>query len=154
LLSLFFALAASAQMTEIAAQRIRAHVKFLSSDLLEGRGVGTRGGDLATEYIATQLALAGAKPAGDNGTYFQNLILAGVDPQPAELSAGSNHFRWLDDFVGVTEQQRPDAAFDAGAVFVGHGISAPEFQWDDYQGVDVRGKVVIMFTSEPPSEYP
>ena len=79
---LFLALAASAQMTEIAAERIRAHVKFLSSDLLEGRGVGTRGGQIATEYIATQLTLAGVKPAGDNGTYFQNFTLIGVDPQP------------------------------------------------------------------------
>ena len=67
------AIPASAQMTEIAGQRIRAHVKFLASDLLEGRGVGARGGDLATEYIAAQFALTGAKPAGDNGTYFQNL---------------------------------------------------------------------------------
>src|SRR5580693_6156518 len=73
---------AAAQMNEIAGQRIRAHVKFLSSDLLEGRGVGVRGGDLATEYIAAQLALVGAKPAGDNGTYFQNLTLVGVEPQP------------------------------------------------------------------------
>ena len=88
LMVLLAALAASAQMTEIAAQRIRAHVKFLASDLLEGRGVGARGGDLATEYIATQFALAGAKPVGDNGTYFQNFTLVGVEPQPqTELSA-------------------------------------------------------------------
>src|ERR1700761_5573213 len=73
----------SAQMTEISGQRIRAHVKFLASDLLEGRGVGARGGDLATEYIATQFAVIGAKPAGDNGTYFQNLTLVGVAPQPS-----------------------------------------------------------------------
>src|SRR5580693_9660342 len=76
------AMPVSAQMTEIAGQRIRAHVKFLASDLLEGRGVGARGGDLATEYIAAQFALTGAKPAGDNGTYFQNLTLVGVEPQP------------------------------------------------------------------------
>src|SRR5580698_5240403 len=71
----------AAQSTEISGDRIRAHVKFLSSDLLEGRGVGARGGDLATEYIAAQFALAGAKPAGDQGTYFQNLTLVGVEPQ-------------------------------------------------------------------------
>src|SRR5579862_1571629 len=151
---------AAAQMTEISGERIRAHVKFLASDLLEGRGVGARGGDLATEYIAGQLALAGAKPAGDNGTYFQNLTLVGVDPQPTtQLSATSSDgktisFRWLDDFVGLTLQQKTDAAFDAEAVFVGHGITAPEYQWDDYQGVDVRGKVVVMFTNEPPSDDP
>jgi len=144
-----------AQMNDISGQRIRAHVKFLASDLLEGRGVGARGGDLATEYIAAQLALAGAKPAGDNGTYFQNLTLVGAEPQPSTtLNAGSISFRWLDDFVGVTLSQKTDAAFDAEAVFVGHGISAPEYQWDDYAGVDVRGKVVVLFTNEPPSEDP
>ena len=137
LLLVLLTLAAAAQMNEIAGERIRAHVKFLSSDLLEGRGVGARGGNLATEYIATQLALAGAKPAGDNGTYFQKLTLVGVEPQPeTQLSAVTNDgksltFRWLDDFVGLTYQQKPHADFDAGAVFVGHGISAPEYQWDD-----------------------
>jgi Zn-dependent M28 family amino/carboxypeptidase len=152
--------AAIAQITEISAERIRAHVRFLASDLLEGRGVGARGGELATEYIATQLALAGAKPAGDNGTYFQNFTLIGADPQPgsaltATTQAGQTiRFRWLDDFVGVTLQQKPDAAFDAEAVFVGHGITAPEFGWDDYAGVDVKGKVVVLFTNEPPSEDP
>ncbi len=144
-----------AQMNDISGQRIRAHVKFLASDLLEGRGVGARGGDLAAEYIAAQLALAGAKPAGDDGTYFQNLTLVGAEPQPStSLSAGSIPFRWLDDFVGVTLSQKQDAAFDAEAVFVGHGISAPEYQWDDYAGVDVRGKVVVLFTNEPPSDDP
>jgi Zn-dependent M28 family amino/carboxypeptidase len=147
--------AALGQTTEISGERIRAHVKFLSSDLLEGRGVGARGGDLATEYIAAQFALAGAKPAGDAGTYFQNLTLVGVAPQPESyLTAGRIPFRWLEDFVGVTYQQKTDAAFDADTVFVGHGIVAPEYQWDDYAGVDVRGKVVVLFTNEPPSNDP
>src|SRR5579872_6427393 len=93
---------ASAQPDQISAERIRAHVKFLGSDLLEGRGVGARGGDLATEYIATQLALAGAKPAGDNGTYFQRVPLVGVETQPsATMSAAAQgktvEFKWGDD---------------------------------------------------------
>ena len=93
----------------ISAERIREHDRFLSSDLLEGRGVGTRGGDLATEYIATQFALAGAKPAGDNGSYFQKVPLVGVEPQRgiAALTATAGgktvSFQWLDDFVGVSE---------------------------------------------------
>src|SRR5215813_10630880 len=104
---------------DIAGQRIRQHVKFLASDLLEGRGVGVRGGDLATEYIAGQFALAGAKPAGDNGTYFQNLTLVGVEPQPSsQLTATTSDgktlaFHWLNDFVGLTLQQKADASFDA-----------------------------------------
>jgi len=157
------AMAASlpAQMTEVSGNRIRAHVKFLSGDLLEGRGVGARGGEIASEYIATQFALIGAKPLGDNGTYFQKVSLLGVEPQPSsQLSMVSNDgkttepFQWLDEFVGVTLEQRSDATFDAPAVFVGHGIVAPEFQWDDYKGVDVRGKVVVLFTNEPPSDDP
>src|ERR1700676_371647 len=151
---------ATAQIDEISGQHIRAHVKFLASDLLEGRGVGARGGDLATEYIATQFALAGAKPAGDRGTYFQNLTLVGVEPQPdTQLSAVMGdgrtiEFRWLDDFVGLTYQQKTDSNFDAEAVFVGHGINAPEYQWNDYKDADVRGKVVVLFTNEPPSNDP
>ena len=149
------AVLALAQSTDISGERIRAHVKFLASDLLEGRGVGARGGDLATEYIAAQFALVGAKPAGDAGTFFQNLTLVGVNPQATStLKAGSTSFRWLDDFVGVTYQQKTDAAFDGDAVFVGHGIVAPEYQWDDYAGVDVKGKVVVLFTNEPPSNDP
>ncbi len=149
-----------AQMTEISGDRIRAHVKFLSSDLLEGRGVGVRGGDLTTEYLATQLALLGAKPAGDDGTFFQRITLVGAEPQPqTTLSAVSGDgpaisFRWLDEFVGLTLEQKPDVDFDAPAVFVGHGIVAPEYQWNDYKGVDVKGKVVVLFTNEPPSDDP
>src|SRR5258708_40295335 len=124
------ALAASAQPTEVSGERIRAHVKFLASDLLEGRAPGSRGGDLATDYIATQFALLGLKPAGDKGTYFQNFTLVGVEPQPnAQFSVVPStgapmSFKWLDEFVGVTYQQRTDAQFDAPAVFVGDGIFA------------------------------
>jgi len=153
-------LVASAQMTEVSGERIRAHVKFLSSDLLEGRAPGSRGGDLATEYIATQFSLLGLKPAGDQGTYFQKFALVGVEPQAdsqlvfSPEKGAATSFKWLDEFVGVTYQQRADAQFDAPAVFVGHGIVAPEYKWDDYQGIDVRGKVVVLFTGEPPSTDP
>jgi Zn-dependent M28 family amino/carboxypeptidase len=153
-------LTAPAQINDISGERIRAHVKFLSSDLLEGRGVGARGGDLATDYIATQMALIGAKPAGDNGAYFQNFTLVGVEAQPsAQLSAvapggAAISFQWLDEFVGAALQQKSENEFDAEAMFVGHGITAPEYDWDDYKGLDVRGKVVVLFTSEPPSDDP
>src|SRR5262249_4694864 len=148
-----------AQEVLISADRIREHTKFLSSDLLEGRGVGQRGGDLATEYIATQLALAGAKPAGDNRTYFQRVPLVGSEAAPdAALSAAAGgktaDFKWADEFVGVSTLQKPEVEFEGEAIFVGHGISAPEFHWDDFKGVDVAGKVLILFTNEPPSNDP
>ena len=143
----------------LSASRIREHDRFLSSDLLEGRGVGARGGDLATEYIATQFALSGAQPAGANGAYFQPVPLVGIETQPSsQLTAAAGGktvaFRWLDDFVGINETQKPNTQFDGEAVFVGHGIAAPEFKWDDYKGVDVRGKVVVLFTNEPASNDP
>src|SRR5476649_2897381 len=153
------ALPALAQENTFPAERIREHTKFLSSDLMEGRGVGQRGGQLATEYIATQFALAGAKPAGDNGTYFQRVPLVGVRTDPsATLSATVGgkglDLKWGDDFVGSSGIQQPDTRFEAGAVFVGHGITAPEFQWDDFKGVNVTGKVLVLFTNEPPSDNP
>src|SRR5579864_2598105 len=158
-LLLLVAVATFAQISDLSGERVRAHVKFLSSDLMEGRGVGTRGEKLATEYIATQFALIGAKPAGDNGTYFQRVPMVGVEPQPSATltaSAGGKtaSFRWSDDFVGVNEQQQPADQFEADAIFVGHGIVAPEFQWDDFKGVDVKGKALVLFTNEPPSDDP
>ncbi|HEY1242818.1 MAG TPA: M28 family peptidase [Bryobacteraceae bacterium] len=148
-----------AQDGGISAERIRENTKFLSSDLLEGRGVGTRGGQLATEYIATQLALAGAKPAGERGTYFQSVPLVGVETQPdatleAVAEGKSLSFKWLDEFVGVSPSQQPQQRFEGDVVFVGHGITAPEFRWNDFKGVDLTGKVIVLFTNEPPSTDP
>ncbi|MDX2150234.1 MAG: M28 family peptidase [Bryobacteraceae bacterium] len=157
---LVLAVAATASAEEILGERIRAHTKFLSSDDLEGRGVGVRGERIATDYLAAQLALMGIKPAGDQGTYFQRVPLVGVTTQPdAQLTATGQggrrvEFQWLQDFVGTNYQQQPKAVFDGDVIFVGHGITAPEFGWDDYKGVDVKGKVVALFTNEPPSDDP
>jgi Zn-dependent M28 family amino/carboxypeptidase len=153
------ALTLLAQPGGISPERIRADVKYLSSDAMEGRGVGTKGGDLATDYIANQFAQAGAKPAGDNGTWFQKVPLVGIDPQPGtQLSAVGGaktlDFKWLEDFVGADEMQRPGGRFEGEAVFVGHGISAPEWKWDDFKGVDVNGKILVLFTNEPTSDDP
>src|SRR5437016_8238185 len=148
-----------AQQPDISPERIRAHVKFLSSDQLEGRGPGGRGGQLATEYIATQFMLAGLKPGGDNGTYFQQVPLTGIQTdKSAQLSASKGgqtlDFKWSNDFVGVNERLTADDRFEAEAIFVGHGIEAPEFQWSDFKNVDVRGKVLVLFTNEPASNDP
>src|SRR5262245_45807893 len=143
----------------ISTERIREHTRFLSHDLMEGRGVGQRGGDLATEYIASQLALAGARPAGPNGSYFQAVSLVGIETQPQSTLAATAggktvDFKWSDEFVGQMATQQPDATFDGEAVFVGHSIAAPEYKWDDFKGADVSGKVLVLFTNEPPSTDP
>jgi len=140
---------------EISAARIAAHVQFLSDDLLEGRGTASRGGMLASAYIATQFRLLGLEPAGDDGTYFQRVPLVGVQTLPSSILGWNQHaLRLLVDYVGVNQRQQKDFAFDAPAIFVGHGITAPEFQWDDYKNTDVKGKVVVLFTNEPPSTDP
>ena len=147
---------ASAQNLHVSGEKMRAHVKYLASDELEGRGVGTRGEKLATDYIASQLQVAGVKPGGDNGTYFQRVPLVGCAtlPQATMTIKGKNgnvSLTYVKDYVGTATSQKAANNFDAEAVFVGHGIEAPEFGWDDYKGVDVKGKVVIFFTNEPPS---
>lgn len=141
-------------------ESIRAHVKFLSSDLLEGRGTGQRGGDVAAEYIATQFALYGLKPAGDNGTYFQDVPMVGVKTLPEttfkfnEASGKSFEAKNLTDFVTNNESQTETADIDAPIVFVGYGIKAPEYDWDDYKTVDLHGKVALLFVNEPSSDDP
>jgi Zn-dependent M28 family amino/carboxypeptidase len=142
----------------ISVERIRADLKYLASDQLQGRGVGTRGEELATDHIAAQFKKAGLKPAGEKGTYFQNvplvLVKTGSDAT-VELIKGteSTSLKLEDEYVGVNQTQQNED-FEGELVFVGHGISAPEFGWDDYKDVDVKGKVVLLFTNEPPSEDP
>ena len=156
-LTLLLAGLATAQLQEISGERLRAHVKFLASDLLEGRAPGTRGDKLTTAYLAAQFALVGAKPAAEQGSYFQQVPLVGVEPQPeSELTIRGKgrrqSLKWLGEFVGTNQRQTPLDQFEAEAVFVGHGITAPEFSWDDFKGEDVRGKVLVLFTNEPASE--
>lgn len=152
--------AAIAAMQRIDPERIRAHVRFLSHDLLEGRGTGQRGGDIAAEYIATQFALDGLKPAGDNGTYMQKVPLVGVTTiagttfSLVSAKGEAKNLQFLTDYVGYNENQQPVSDVDADIVFVGYGIEAPEYNWDDYKGVDVKGKVLLMLVNEPPSDDP
>jgi len=140
--------------------RIRAHVKFLSSDLLEGRGMGQRGSDIAAEYIATQFALDGLKPAGDQDTYFQEVPMVSVTTLPdttfslVPKTGEPLQLKNLDDFVVHNETQTEVADIDAPIVFVGYGITASEYKWDDYKGVDLKGKVALLFVNEPTSDDP
>jgi hypothetical protein len=123
-------------------EKIRAHVRFLADDLLEGRGPGTRGGDVAAKYIGTQFALYGLQPAGDGGTFYQKVPLYAVhtiedqtkfsfvpaNGAPIDLTYGS-------DYVTKDQTGADSADIDAPIVFVGYGIDAPEYHWDDYAAV-------------------
>src|SRR5580704_2469660 len=152
--------AAFAAMETINPEHIRWHVRFLSHDLLEGRGTGQRGGDIAAEYIATQFAEYGLKPAGDNGSYLQKVPLVGITTLPQtqfslvpKQSAAMN-LKPLDEYVAFDQTQQSQSDVDAEIVYVGYGIEAPEYNWDDYKGIDVRGKVLLMLVNEPPSDDP
>lgn len=137
---------AIAAMQKIDPERIRAHVRFLSHDLLEGRGTGQRGGEVAAEYIATEFALFGLKPAGDSGTFMQNVPLVGVTTMPqTRFSFVPEHgpvmdLEYLDQYVASDETQQTQSDVDAPIIYVGYGIEAPEYHWDDYKGVDVAAR--------------
>jgi len=153
--------AARAAAASIDPEKIRAHVRFLSLDLLEGRGPGTRGAELAAEYIATQFALAGLEPAGDNNTYFQKVPLVAVHTIEdktkfafAPASGPAIDLAYGTEIVSKDQTGKPEADFEAPIVYVGYGIHAPEYQWDDYAGVDLKGKIALVIVNEPPSDDP
>jgi Zn-dependent M28 family amino/carboxypeptidase len=138
---------------------LAAATKYLASDLLEGRGPGTRGDQIAMEYIATELSSFGLRPGGDNGTFFQKFPLIGVTAHPpAKVVASGGEGASLtlsvpDDLVVVSGVQKDKVAIaDAALVFVGYGIVAPEYRWDDYKDVDVRGKIVVVMNNDPSSD--
>jgi Zn-dependent M28 family amino/carboxypeptidase len=140
-------------------EKMRAHVRFLSLDLLEGRGPGTRGDKLAAEYIATQFALDGLQPAGDDGSFFQKVPLIAVHTIEdrtkfafVPASGGPVELKYGSEIVSKDQTGQASAEIDAPIVFVGYGIHAPEYNWDDYAGVDVKGKVVLVIVNEPPSD--
>ncbi|HEV3028212.1 MAG TPA: M20/M25/M40 family metallo-hydrolase, partial [Planctomycetota bacterium] len=132
---------------------------YLASDRLEGRGPWTRGEFLATEYLAAEFKKAGLKPIGQRGTYFQPVPLVRVATSPKSTLRAVKGETTLEipceeGFSGTSQTQKELEEFGAEAIFLGHGITAPEFGWDDYKGVDVKGKVVVLFTNEPPSDDP
>jgi Zn-dependent M28 family amino/carboxypeptidase len=152
--------AAEQAMAAVDPEKIRAQVKFLASDLLEGRGTGARGGDIAAEYIATQFSLYGLKPAGDNGTFLQKVPMVGIATQDATTfslvpdKGEPMALRNRTDFVAMDETTSPQTDVDAPIVWMGYGIDAPEFNWDDYKDADVKGKVLLMMVNQPPSSDP
>jgi Zn-dependent M28 family amino/carboxypeptidase len=143
----------------ISVDTLRAHIKYLSDDLLEGRGTGARGGLLAAKYLAAQFEALGLRGGAPGGSFFQPVSLVGVNANPKPtltVSAGDKKesFKFADDFVAFTGAQTENVSVDAAdLVFVGYGIEAPEQRWNDYKGEasDYRNKILVMLVNDPPA---
>ena len=133
------------------ARVLRAHLEFLADDALEGRAPGTRGGETAAKYIATQFERLGLEPAGDSGTYFQRVPIVALTPQPTlAVSSGSGPpFEWKKDFVMWSMRNDSLVSTHGDVVFAGYGIVAPEYGWNDYAGLDAKGKIVVVLVNDP-----
>ena len=148
-------------MNAIDPEKIRATVKYLSDDALQGRGTGQKGGDMAADWIAAQFRSYGLLPAGDAGTYFQDVHFYGVTTDAKQTqfafvpkSGAEIALKFADDYVATDQTHSPKSEIDAPIVWVGYGINAPEYNWDDYKGADVKGKVLLMLVNEPTSDDP
>ena len=146
-------------LARVSGRAVRAHVEFLADDLLEGRATATRGYDLAARYVASQLALFGLKPAGENGSFLQPVPLLESRLASASLAirgpAGEVALAHRQDFVMGADSLRTESRVEAPVVFAGYGVTAPRQGQDDYAGLDVKGKIVAVLSGAParlPSE--
>jgi Zn-dependent M28 family amino/carboxypeptidase len=153
--------AVTAAESAVSADSIQAYDKYLADDLLEGRYPGQRGGELAARFIASQFASYGLRPGGDNGTFFQQVDFTSVKADPIKTtftlvpkSGAPIKLKFADDFVVFNEKLTPATTLSAPIVWVGYGVAAPEFQWDDYAGIDVKGKIILCIVNDPPSDDP
>lgn len=148
---------ARSAMKELQKGPFRAHMAFLADDLLEGRGTGARGHEIAARYVAAQFEAMGLKPAGVDGTYYQRVPMRGIRvvPEKCSLSITENgsksQLKWGDDFLMFGSAANPDASVEAPVVFVGYGVRTPDGKYNDYADVDVKGKVVAILSGAPPS---
>src|SRR6478609_11484500 len=144
--------AAEMAITEAA---IRGHIRFLADDLLEGRAPGSRGDELAQRYIAAHFESLGLTPAAPGGGWFQSVPLVGVTahiPPTLNFLHGKDklELKRHDDYVFASGKAQPEVAIDnAEIVFVGYGIQAPEYQWDDFKGANLRGKILLLMNNDP-----
>jgi Zn-dependent M28 family amino/carboxypeptidase len=135
-----------------------AHVKVLASDEFEGRAPGTKGEELSVKYITDQFKTTGLKPGNPNGTYTQEVPLAGIKSEPRmSFTVGDKamDLKYADDFVASSARLQPEIKIDkSDVVFVGYGVVAPEYGWDDYKDVNVKGKTLLMLIGDPPVPDP
>jgi len=139
-------------VSQVQADAIGAPLHFLSDDLLEGRGTGQRGGEIAAQYIAAQFMALGLEPAGDGGSWFQRVPIVSMNPSPEITFSGGGQpraLRYRDEFAAWAERADSVVSDSGDVVYVGYGIAAPEWQWDDYKGVDLRGKILLMLVNDP-----
>jgi Zn-dependent M28 family amino/carboxypeptidase len=142
------------QLPNVDVAALLQHTRVLSSDEYEGRAPGTKGENLTVAYLEDQFKKAGLKPGNSDGTYVQRVPLVGITPTPASLVFTKDEhqqtLKWKDDVVAWTKHVAPSASLDnSELVFVGYGVVAPEFNWDDYKGVDVTGKTLVMLVNDP-----
>jgi len=144
-------------LQSFSADALMNHIRTLSSDEFEGRGPGSRGEQLTIKYIEDQFRGIGLEPGNPDGSYLQSVPLVGITPDPGMKLTFSGRGRtlgpkFLDDYVAWTKRVQESSSIDAEIIFVGYGVQAPEFQWDDFKGVDVRGKVIVVLINDPPVE--
>jgi hypothetical protein len=135
-----------------------AHIKVLASDEFEGRSPGSKGEELSVKYITDQFKKIGLKPGNPDGTYTQEVPLAGIKSEPRMsfvIGDKSMDLKYPDDFVASSARLQPEIKIErSDVVFVGYGVVAPEYGWDDYKNVDVKGKTLLMLIGDPPVPDP
>jgi Zn-dependent M28 family amino/carboxypeptidase len=145
--------AVEAAAQRISAERLMRHIETLASDRFEGRAPGTAGEDSTVRYLTDQFRRIGLEPGNPDGSYVQNVPLLGIRSQgTASFRAGGRTItpRPLDDYVAMSRRVVPEVRVDdSEIVFVGYGVVAPEYDWDDFKGLDVRGKTVVMLINDP-----
>jgi Zn-dependent M28 family amino/carboxypeptidase len=143
---------------EAAAARMLEHIRVLSSDEFEGRAPGTAGEDKSVAYLQQELSAMGLSPGNPDGTYIQKVPMVGIlSTTSATFEVGGKTLTpaILNDYVAVSRHVAPQVEVkDSDVVFVGYGVVAPEYRWDDFKGVDVRGKTVVMLVGDPPVPDP
>jgi Zn-dependent M28 family amino/carboxypeptidase len=165
LLAIFFYVAASLLGNDELEERLQpaletitpdgllAHIKVLASDEFEGRSPGSKGEELSVKYITDQFKQIGLKPGNPDGTYTQEVPLAGIESEPRMsfvIGDKTIDLKYADDFVASSGRLQPEIKIEkSDVVFVGYGVVAPEYGWDDYKNVDVRGKTLLMLIGDP-----
>ena len=144
-----------ASAPQFSPERLMAHIRTLSSNEFQGRGPGTKGEEVTLGYIEKQFRDMGLEPGNPDGSYLQAVPLVGTRPDPKMVLTFAGHGKTMQlayekDFVAQTRRMVDSVHLDADMIFVGYGVQAPEYKWDDFKGVDVKGKVIVVLINDPP----